>query len=466
MAGPAGSPATNRNEPRSGAKLAEKSEVLSPLQSTGPARLARFHWVPAARAALVAGGTQAAIHLVTLLTGLAVVRLLPVQEYAYYTIVNAMLGTLLVLTDGGASESVLAQGGRVWRDRDALGGVVAGGLRLRRRLATVAALVSIPVAWILLRNQGASAAAAALLIACAMPLFLTSLTSQLLEIVPRLHQAVWPLQRVQLLGHGLRFVAVLGGAAVWPVAWLVSLVTGMAQLWSTLRIRSLAREVADWHRPPDPDAWSRMVSYVRRAMPGAIYFAFAGQIVVWLISLFGNTESVAQVGALTRLAMVLNLLTSVSALVVTPRFARLPDRGGAPILSRYWQMQGAFAFLLLLVVGVVAMSPGTALRVLGPEYAGLTHEVVLVAFSGALGVLAASAYSMSAARGIVVAPIPMLLSSLLTQIVLIGVLPLDTVAGVLWLGALGNAFSWLLYAGYFSLSCVRSREPSVSGKSA
>src|SRR5688572_27990464 len=101
------------------------------------------------RTAVLAGGAQAAIQLLTLLTGLAVVRLLPIQEYAWYTIINAMLGTLVVLTDGGASQSVLSQGGKVWRDPNALGGVVAGGLKLRRRFAVIAAAVSIPIVWVL-----------------------------------------------------------------------------------------------------------------------------------------------------------------------------------------------------------------------------------------------------------------------------------------------------------------------------
>jgi hypothetical protein len=120
-------------------------------------------------------------------------------------------------------------------------------------------------------------------------------------------------------------------------------------------------------------------------------------------------------------------------------------------------VQAGLVLVLAFIVWLVSLAPETALLVLGPEYAGLTHEVVLVTVSGALSVLAGSAYTMSAARGIVVAPLTMVGSSLAVQILLIVNLPIDTAAGVLWLGAFANAFSWLLYAGYFSISCPRGR---------
>jgi O-antigen/teichoic acid export membrane protein len=432
-------------------RVSDKSESIHPLGPASAARGARAEWISAIRAALLAGGTQAIVQLVTLLTGLAVVRLLPIHEYAYYTIVNAMLGTLVVLTDGGASQSVLSQGGRVWQDRAALGGIVAGGLKLRRRFAAIAALVSIPIAWFLLRKQGASISAAALLILCTIPIFLSSLTSQLLEVVPRLHQRLWPLQRIQVLGGCLRFVSVVAAAALVPLASVANLASGLAQLWATMRIRSLALTLADWRRPPDPEAWRQMIAYVRRALPGAIYFAFAGQISVWLIALFGSAESVAQVGALTRLAMAFNLVSSVFALVITPRFARLSDRGGS-VLTRYWQVQAGFVVLLGLIVWIVSLFPELALHVLGPEYMGLTDEVVLMAAGSALGVLAGTAYGMAAARGVIVSPFASILFSLLVQVVLIVTLPLNTVAGVLWLGALGNALLWVMHATNFSFT--------------
>src|SRR5262245_44789036 len=103
---------------------------------------------------VLTGGVQAAIQACGFLGGLVAIWLLPVQEYAYYTIANAVLGTMTVLADSGVAQSVLAQGGKVWQDSQALGGVVAGGMALRRRFAAFALLVSLPILYYLLHQHG------------------------------------------------------------------------------------------------------------------------------------------------------------------------------------------------------------------------------------------------------------------------------------------------------------------------
>ncbi len=429
--------------------------VSSSLAET--AQLARAKWLPVMRGALFTGGAQGAIQLLTFLNGIAAIRLLPLREYAYYTIINAVLGTMTVLTDGGVSQSVMAQGGKVWNDRAALGAVVAGGQKLRRRFALFAGLIAMPMAFVLLQKQGASAGLAVLLILSTVPLFLSAFAGQLFEVMPRLHQSLWPLQRIQLATSGVRLVAVVSALLLFPAAWITSLASGVAQLWSTFRIRTLAQTFADWRQPPDPVAWKRMNAQVRRALPGAIYFAFSGQITIWLISIFGTSEAVAQVGALGRLAMAFNLFSSVFALMLIPRFARMPERGGAGVLTRYWEVQGVLLLTMSLVVLAVAAFPEPALFVLGSAYSATASQVTLMAAGGALNVLSGSAYAMAAARGVVVSPVLAISYSLIVQAALIASLPLGAVGGVLWLGALGSALLWLLHAGNFTFTRVRAR---------
>lgn len=426
------------------------------------AQLARARWVPAMRGALLTGGAQSAIQLFTFVTGLAAIRLLSIQEYAYYTIINAVLGTMSVLTDGGVAQSVMAQGGKVWNDRAALGAVLAGGRRLRRWFALVAGVIVVPMAFVLLQKQGASAGLALLLILSTVPLFLSSFTGQLYEVMPRLHQSLWALQRIQLATSCVRLLAIVGTLLVLPAAWITNLASGMAQLWSTFRIRGLAKTFADWHRPPDPAASKLMNAQVRRALPGAVYYAFSGQITSWLVSIFGTTEAVAHVGALGRLAMAFNLFTSVFTLILIPRFARMPEHGRSRVLTRYWEVQGALLVVLSLVVLAIALFPEPVFLILGPEYAASAGQVTVVAAGGALSVLAGSAYGMAAARGVIVNPALAILYSLIVQTVLIASLPLRTVSGVLWLGALGHATLWLLYAGNFTLTRGRSATPRLA----
>ena len=57
-------------------------------------------------------------------------------------------------------------------------------------------------------------------------------------------------------------------------------------------------------------------------MPNAIYTCLSGTLSIWLISIFGNTESVAEVGAIERIARLLLVVMALFYLIIEPRFAR------------------------------------------------------------------------------------------------------------------------------------------------
>ncbi|HXW74456.1 MAG TPA: hypothetical protein VEK10_06555 [Steroidobacteraceae bacterium] len=422
-----------------------------------PARVSapQRSWWSGLHTLLFTAGAQSAIQLLAVATGLAVVRLLSVRQYAYYTIANAALGTLTVLTDCGVTQSVLALGGRVWQKSTALGAVVAGGMRLRRRFTLLAVIVAMPAVLLQLRQQGATLGEALLVTVSILPMLLSSITGHLLEVVPRLHQRLAALQRIQLWGAALRFLSAVALVPLFSFAWLASLSAGLAQTWATWRVRRLAGSLADLDASPDPRASREMARLVARAAPGAIYYALAGQITVWLIALFGNTTAVAQVGALGRLAMLYNVVTAAFTVMVVPRFARAHFVHGSSALGVYWRVQLALLALLGTITALVAAFPGAVLMLLGRDYLGLTHQVVLSAVAGALGTLGGCAYALAAARGVITSPwlaVPLALS---IQAGLIMTLPMSSVSGVLWLGVLSNLAFWLTYALNFSFASWR-----------
>ena len=64
---------------------------------------------------------QALVQVIGFAAGLLIVRNLPKREYAFYTIGNTMLSTILMLADSGISSALTAIGGRVWQDGRRLG---------------------------------------------------------------------------------------------------------------------------------------------------------------------------------------------------------------------------------------------------------------------------------------------------------------------------------------------------------
>jgi O-antigen/teichoic acid export membrane protein len=406
------------------------------------------------REILPTGLAQIAIQMIGFLTGLIVIRMLPVHEYAYYTIVNAGLGTMTVLTDSGISQSVLAEGAKVWQSPRALGGVIAAGMILRRRFALLAVTVTIPILYEMLRRQGADALTAVLTAASIVPMFAASLTTQLLQVVPRLHQRLMPLQRVLISSSVLRLVLTAGAGSLFPLAWLVSTCAGIAQNWTSWRTRLLMRDLVDLEVGPDASAKAAIIRLMRRSSANAIYYAFEGQLTVWLISIFGKVQAVAQVGALNRLTMGFSVLGAVFSLLWAPRFARL--RAGPVVLAKFWSGQGLLCGVLLLVIIGVASFPHAALILLGRSYESLTREVVLSAIAAALGLLAGCAYLAAASRGIVISPWFMVPFALSLQCVLILLLPVSTVAGLLWLSIGTNLAFWCCHSLYFTWKFMKT----------
>lgn len=401
------------------------------------------------RSALWAGGGQIAVQMLGLVSGILIVRLLPPDQYAYYTVAGAALGMMTVLTDAGVLNGTLAQGGRVWQDRRRLGTTLATALALRRRLALFAAVLSLPLAVWLLRRQQASWLVSVAVAASVIPVFLPTITGQLLETVPRIHQRVASMQLIQVGANLARLGVVALAVWTWPIAIVASL-SAAAPLWfANLRLRALAARDADPDAPVDPRVRSELVAQVKRTLPGSMYYAFSGQLSVWLVAVFGHAGALAAVGALGRLAVAFAALGAAFNLVAVPRFARLAADQPALVMRRFWQLQVLFAMVCCVPMLLLWLFPHEVLAVLGRDYHDLRAEVVLVGLSSIATLLTGAAFSLAAARGVVVPPSIAIPWCLAAQIALIAVLPVGTVAGAILVTLCSAIAQWLLIHVYF-----------------
>jgi len=147
----------------------------------------------------ITGGAQALVQGLGLLVGVLIIRLLPKEEYAFYTIANTMLGTMTVLADGGINNGAMAAGGEVWQDRYGLGKVLRTSIHMRKKFAVYSLIVTIPILIYLLNKQDAPWTSILLITLALIPSFWAALSDSLLQTVPKLHQAIPPLQKNQLL---------------------------------------------------------------------------------------------------------------------------------------------------------------------------------------------------------------------------------------------------------------------------
>lgn len=407
----------------------------------------------------VTGGAQAVVQAIGFLSGILVIRLLPTQEYALYTLANTLLGTMTLLADGGISIGVMSQGGKVWQDREKLGGVLATGLHLRKKFAVCSLMIATPILFYLLRKHDASWLMSTLIMLSLIPAFVTSLSGSLLEVPFKLHQDIVPLQKIQIVANIGRLLLLALTLFIYPFAAVAILCAGGGQVWSNWRLRKVSERFVSHNQAVNFHARVEIMAIVKRAMPGAIYYCFSGQISVWLISFFGTTESLAQIGALTRLTMILNLISVVIGTLVVPRFARLPSIRTL-LISHYLQVQCILFFLISIVMLIVWFFPGQVLYLIGKNYTNLTIELFFMVLAACLGLVSGIVYSLNAVRRYIFPPIflyPLLISG---QISFLMIFQIKTVLMAAYYSITMQLLAYLLHFGYgiFSLSQIKHQK--------
>ena len=140
-----------------------------------------------------------------------------------------------------------------------------------------------------------------------------------------------------------------------------------------------------------------MIRYILHTLPSAVYFSFQGPLVVWLSATFAGTQSVAEVGALGRLGMIFGLFSGLIPVIIIPRLAAVVDEG--LYRRRYAQYGLAMMLGTMGMLAAVAKLPGLFLALLGPNYAGLDYELLLVVGTAGLGLLGGYAVAINQARG-------------------------------------------------------------------
>lgn len=351
----------------------------------------------------VTGGGQGLVQLIGFITGIVVIRFLSVDQYAFYTLANTMLGTMGILANGGIAAGVMVQGGKVWQNRERLGAVVACGIQLRRTFAFFSFAVAGPVlVWLLLRN-GASWWVALGIAAAVVPAFVATLSSRIFNTPLRLHQQVWPLQRISVGANLLRLAGTLPVLFAWPAAIGALLVNGLAEIFANLRLRSAAAPYADFRAAPDPETRTHIVAMVRRVLPNAIYFSFSSQLGVFLVSFFGSAVAIAELGALSRIGMALALVKAVVMTLIVPRFTKLLEESPL-VVRRFSQVQGMLWILAGPLLLLVYFFANPILWILGPEYAGLQWELLLMTAGSLVALAAFTTERLNESRGWVIPP--------------------------------------------------------------
>jgi O-antigen/teichoic acid export membrane protein len=349
----------------------------------------------------ITGSKQVFVHGMGLLCGVLIIRSLSVTEYAWYTVANMILGMMTILADGGISAGVMSEGGKVWQDPKGLGKTLATGLYLRRKFAIGSLAVGIPILVYLLIHHGAGYVTIALIICSLVPSFFAALSDSLLEVVPKLHQDIGSLQRNQIVVAILRFIFTIP-LYVFPLTFVAILASGFSRIYGNIKLKGITEKFVS-KSDPDEIIKHQIIKVVRRILPGAIYYCISNQITIFLMSFFGNTISIGQIGALSRLSAGLTVLSMIFNMLIVPRFARL-IADFSILKRRYLQIISINFLFLVLIVLCTYLFSSPLLFILGKEYSKLNYELLLVVMAGCASLFSGCNFALSSSRGWVISP--------------------------------------------------------------
>jgi O-antigen/teichoic acid export membrane protein len=389
-----------------------------------------------------------------------VVRNLDKSHYAWYSLAFNLQSTLGNFTLLGIGTGMTSMAGQWIADREKMGALAASALRYRSLLLVIVGPLVLPVFGYLLLKNGCPPWHTLVLVMLAVCLLFVELNRQIFStpilIAGRynyLQQAALleAISRVAILG----LLILLGCLSAWTTLLVSILVSGSVV---RLLIRRRAQEFIAPHGTPDREIQRRLTKLNFNVLPSTITFVFQTQIGVAMISIFGKTASVADLGALTRIALVLIVPQAIVSKIIEPKLARA--REGEDL----WRKFGISALC------VAAMAAGCFilmflfrhqfLWLLGKDYWYLDKELVFYSGVACTGTVTSMSMILLYARGwadyMWISPV----AEVLCQVGAIPILNLSTPMGVFKLDAVRTGVAAIVYGslvcGRF-LQCRRAR---------
>ncbi len=329
-----------------------------------------------------------------LVAGVLWVRSLPVDEFAVYTMAGSVITLAAILSDLGAGSSLQYYFHLHKGDPAQFAPFVHAVRSLRRWLGVLVSPALLAAAWFGVVRDDARAWATALAAALVLGSVFAQQEASIRLVVLRLQGEWRRVYRSEVALAGLR----LAGAASLSVLRAATVTTALAtNLVATLVATGLARLVALPRRSDGPAERRQVFRFLLPILPDALYFAFQGQLVIWIAAIAGTTREVAEVGALARVGLLFAVPQSLAVNYLVPRLAqRHDDRAFRAATARY------SLFLLLLAAGMglaTVVAPAPFLWILGEEYRGLTVGLLLVVGNAAVQVLGGFFAQVNRARG-------------------------------------------------------------------
>jgi O-antigen/teichoic acid export membrane protein len=387
---------------------------------------------------------QVLVQALGFVSGILLIRSLSKEEYGYLTIANSMQSMMNGLADSGISIGISEIAGKVWNDKYRFGQVIQSALELRKWLALISTSIITPIMiWVLLRNNISTTSAILITIAILIELYFY-LESSVLETVPRFYSKIKTIQNLDIVFAVTRLILLGVGYFTFLNSVIAAFISTIVSACRTILLRRVANQEIDVKVEKNLDYQKNILTIVKNFIPNSIFYTFQGQISILLISIFGNNQNIAEIGALSRFSMIFALVTPIMSSIAFPAFSRCQNQ--SLLKLRYWQIVLANILFGTVLIGISYFFSDQILWILGTKYSGLSSELMLVILLGTVGHIGGVMWGLCCAKGWIKnmwLEIPIKLS---VQIILLLFMNLSNIKGVILFGIFSYVPSIILVA--------------------
>ena len=355
---------------------------------------------------------------------------------------------LNITSNSGIMTGFKKIGSENWENLNNLSILVKTTLSIRKYLVIIAFLTVGVYAFVLLNNQGVDGFEIFIFLTAILLIVWPEANMLILRDAVRLRGEFLMVQKAFLLNQIIRVVLILSlffFLKNFISIKIVLAITILATWISYKYLNSETLKILNYSNSEVQSGYRKiLLKYVKLNWHNSMFYAFKEQISIFFLGLFGSSNTLANLGALSRFSLLFLGVTAIVNNIIGPSFGRAKTK---PELFKIIWNTG----LLLSLVSVITMTVGyffadEMLWLLGDEYAGLGYELILILMLSLLNLTAASVISLNNSRGwIRFSPkfeIPVNLIS-----ILIGafIFDISTVSGTVYLAILASTATLILY---------------------
>jgi len=372
---------------------------------------------------------QLVVQVLGFASGLLIIRSLNKTQYTYFIIANTFQSTIDLMSDFGITIGLNSIGGQVYKDQTKFSQLIRTAFSIRRYLIVITTALVSPILFVILSNKGAGFYQSILLILAILVELQFYSINKILVVVPRLNSRINQIQQLDLITSFTRLIGLL-------TAYILGLNVVIAAFCSTVAsgvqsffLSKWTKEIINPNTTVNLEYQHKIWNLIKTQFLPTTFFCFQGQITIWLISIFGSTNTTAEIGALSRLGVIVTLINPVINSIIAPGYARLDS---IKILKiRYCQLILVFLAISVCLLLLVLPFSRQVVWILGSQYAHLNNEVIFILANSLTNSLTNMIWALNYSRSWVSESWMTIPSTIMMQVLLLFFLDVSTVRGVI-----------------------------------